>query len=139
MHTKKKDLSWTPVLTDNTYCSPACGNGCTKSEYDLAVKGGKELKKCLVGSSWKIHVTENLGWFFYATSGPLQVYEADGKFFCRCSDEPNGNTGSMLWTINKERRFKDPNAAVRHTLADVCRAIDKLIHVQGLAQKAAGL
>jgi hypothetical protein len=133
MHTKKKDLSWIPVLRGNTYCSPACGNGCTKSEYDLAVKGGKELQKRLVGSNWKIHIMENLGWFFYATSGPLQVYEIDGKFWCMCSDKPNSQDGSPIWTRTKERRFKNPNAAVKSALADVHKAIYKLLCVENQA------
>jgi hypothetical protein len=146
MHTKKKtlknrnDITWTPVLRGETYCSPACGSGCTKSNYDHAVKKGGELKKRLMGRNWKIHIVENMCWFFYATSGPLQVYETDGKFYCMCSDEPNGQNGSLVWTSSCiTHTFKDPNAAVKDTLNAVHKAIDKLIHVENLAKRAAGL
>lgn len=60
-------LSWTPVRRGAIYCAPACGRGCTFAEYQHAVKSGKKLAATL-GTGWTSSVSENLGWFYEATS-----------------------------------------------------------------------
>ena len=34
---------WTPVLNGDLFCSPRCGCGCTKAEYDLACESANAL------------------------------------------------------------------------------------------------
>lgn len=62
-----KALSWKPRRKGDTYCSPACGNHCTKAAFDLAHKRGAALaKRC--GKGWSYKVWENLGWHYEATA-----------------------------------------------------------------------
>lgn len=71
----RRDRKWVPRARGNTYCSPACGGGCTKKAYDAAVKECARLVKRL-GAGWKPHVYENLGWHYRAlsTDGRIVVY-----------------------------------------------------------------
>ena len=48
-------------------CAKWCGRGCTKAEYDQAVKDGKALAAAL-GPGWKHKVWENMGWHYRAVS-----------------------------------------------------------------------
>jgi hypothetical protein len=63
---------WKPILKKRTYCSPACGRGCTKAEHDEAVRKGNALCKRL-GKGWKPRIWENLGWHFMAEKGDMSV------------------------------------------------------------------
>lgn len=63
---------WTPVLRGEIYCSPGCGGGCKKSDYDKAVeKAG--LVAAALGYGWKPRVYENLGWHYEVTKGQATV------------------------------------------------------------------
>jgi hypothetical protein len=56
---------WNPVRNGETYCSPACGAGCTYEAYKKAVKDADELASLCcdkIGGIWKPVVHENLGW-----------------------------------------------------------------------------
>jgi hypothetical protein len=58
-------LSTTPVRNGNTYCSPACGLGCTYKEFTIATEKAKSLKeRCEreIGGEWDVRIHENLGW-----------------------------------------------------------------------------
>lgn len=68
-------LSTAPVARGDRYCSPACGRGCTKAEYDAAVAGGAALARQL-GVGWRPQVWEHLGWHHRAISpdGRLKVH-----------------------------------------------------------------
>ena len=74
MSSKSVGLSWGPLIDGERYCSPACGRGCTKAEYERAVKAAQALVKKL-GYGWVPNVWENLGWYYKATSlcGRLEV------------------------------------------------------------------
>jgi hypothetical protein len=63
---KTKDR-WQPVLKRGLYCSPACGRGCTKKEYDRLRQFGRRIAAGL-GSGWMIRMHENLGWFMEVIS-----------------------------------------------------------------------
>jgi len=71
-----KKLSWKPIRNGPIYCSPACGAGCTRAEFDAAHKRGADLVKRL-GRGWTVHVWENLGWHVRADSpgGSGAVYD----------------------------------------------------------------
>jgi hypothetical protein len=76
-------LSWTPQRRGETYCSPACGRGCTKTEYDAATKSAADLVARL-GPGWKPRVFENLGWHSGVISpcGRIKVHtpSVDGSY-----------------------------------------------------------
>lgn len=60
-----RPLSWKPVRKGETYCSSACGSGCTWKAYREAVQNAERLAKTL-GQFWKPRVWENLGWHWAA-------------------------------------------------------------------------
>lgn len=68
-----------PVARGDRYCSPACGRGCTKAEYDAAVACGAALARQL-GAGWRPQVWENLGWHHRAVSpdGRVKVHPSGG-------------------------------------------------------------
>lgn len=70
-----EELSWKPARAGITYCSPACGRGCTHREYLQAKKDARKLAAA-IGVGWKPHVWENLGWFYSAISpcGRIKVH-----------------------------------------------------------------
>lgn len=51
----------TPVLNGEVFCSPACGYGCKKKDYDLAVERAAALVKSL-GVPWVPKVWESGKW-----------------------------------------------------------------------------
>lgn len=61
---EKDKWYWKPIKNGKTYCSPACGGGCTLAQYNKAKKRAESLVKKL-GAGWSYHLNENLGWFFY--------------------------------------------------------------------------
>ncbi len=65
-------LSWTAKRKGATYCSPACGRGCTYAEYQKARQLARSTASSLKGA-WKPKVWENMGWFAKAVSSCGQV------------------------------------------------------------------
>lgn len=59
------ELSWKPVRHGLTYCSPACGGGCTIMAFDACTIAARELAERL-GPGWEPRVAENLGWHYSA-------------------------------------------------------------------------
>jgi hypothetical protein len=113
------DESWTPVLRGKTYCSPACGCGCKKLDFDQATRDAARLVEGLEGAGWRADVWESVGWHFRAVSGPVQVYGdrlgRGGKLRYRCmiSDRVDGTGGSMIWAnAVPPADYEDPNEAV---------------------------
>jgi len=72
---------WTPrTQRGGIYCSPACGLGCKKEDYDHAVSASDKLCKRL-GVGWEPIVWENLGWFYMAKNGIFEIHHhRDGKY-----------------------------------------------------------
>ncbi len=67
-------LSWEPHLHGATYCSPACGRGCTLSEYKRAERRADRLTAAMTpATGWEPRVWENLGWHFETKNGHLRV------------------------------------------------------------------
>lgn len=61
----KNEINWNPVKNGLTYCSSACGYGCTLKAYEEANKKALDLAKICeeeIGGKWNIRVHENLGW-----------------------------------------------------------------------------
>lgn len=61
----ESDYRWTPIHNGDKYCSPGCGAGCTKTEYDLAVTNALKLATEL-GEGWQPSVWENGKWYYRA-------------------------------------------------------------------------
>jgi hypothetical protein len=76
---------WIPVLKGDTYCSPACGGGCTKAEFDEATSKAEELATRM-GPGWKAHVWENLGWYWEVTNGVARLSMTDDGRYHVCID-----------------------------------------------------
>lgn len=76
---------WTPHLIGDTYCSSACGHGCTKAAYDEARRKGLALHNKMIGKAWQIRVWENLGWHY-------EIFREDRAthFYCSVSEDQDG-------------------------------------------------
>lgn len=68
---------WTPAEAGKgaakTYCSPACGMGCLKSDYTHAMEKALELAH-IMGDGWTPKVWENLGWHWGVEKGVTAIY-----------------------------------------------------------------
>lgn len=97
-------LDWTPVLSGERYCSPACGCGCKKAEHDAAKTAAAELAARL-GEGWEPRVWENGSWHFSARKGCAEVYPP-----------PRRTGGKYTAYLNPEKQFvvedDDPAVAV---------------------------
>jgi hypothetical protein len=77
--------NWTPAHGDGgTYCSPACGGGCTLKEYDRACQAAQALCKRL-GRGWEPVVYENLGWHWHVRRGMITMYQHESPRRWRAS------------------------------------------------------
>ena len=114
--------SWKPVRRGGVYCSPACGRGCTKAEYDEANSKAKKLLARMSGKGWKILVHENLGWFYQVRTNHLQVQEYAGRFLCLVSPE----AGGLLPPSPVRKSFGDPNRAVDEEVKNVLKDIARM-------------
>jgi hypothetical protein len=150
MSSKKKeekvvDDSWTPVPRGKTYCSPACGCGCTRRDHDRAVRDADRLVCILAGSGWKSVVWENSGWHFGAVSGPVQVYgDRRGRngrlrYTCLISDLVDGSPGgSLIWTAQTSHPYDDPSEAVADEFKKALLATTGVVRAVYAAYEASG-
>jgi hypothetical protein len=54
--------NWIPRHTGKgTFCSPACGAGCSIGDYELEIAKAERLAETL-GEGWEVEISENLGW-----------------------------------------------------------------------------
>lgn len=118
MMTGVRPLSWKPRWRGAVYCSPACGSGCLRSEYNRAVKAADKLAAEL-GQGWTPRVHENLRWHYSAVSkcGRLKVSPAGrtragrvASWFALFGEPGIGGR----WSATR----KSPRAAVRAVIAD---------------------
>ncbi|WP_131421385.1 hypothetical protein [Comamonas thiooxydans] len=71
---------WTPVHAGDIFCSPLCGAGCKKADFDNATAQASLLVSQL-GHGWQSRVWENLGWHFEATKRDAIVsVDEDGNY-----------------------------------------------------------
>jgi hypothetical protein len=140
------DESWIPVPRGKTYCSPACGRGCARREYDRAVRDADHLVRRLRGSGWRAVVWENLGWHYRAVSGTVQVYgcrltkDRRPHYHCMIShdvDRPLG--GSVIWTDRLTSYFPNPNVAVKVALSKVLEVTSGVLDAARSACEAVGI
>lgn len=142
--------NWNPIRKGKTYCSSACGGGCTMADYKTALARGKRLLARMKGKGWKLHVNENIGWFYCVYNSNVTVspnygasnikqYPDESKltYSCLISDEVGkAHSGLAMWGDNFTS--KNPNKAVAHELANVRLVVGKLFAALVSAAKAAG-
>lgn len=73
-------ISWNPIRRGERYCSPACGAGCTLSQYEKAVSDSKKLAKSM-GNGWSTYVWENMGWHWRVEKGKIEIYPSPSEGF----------------------------------------------------------
>lgn len=121
---KRSGPSWRPRLRGGTYCSPACGGGCTFDAYIAATNAATLLAKRL-GQGWKARVWENLGWHYRVFKGPLELDRNGNMYSCLLSGSSScDNSGAVLWS--GVRYYRTPEAAVRAQLALARRVLRRL-------------
>lgn len=123
-----KPRDWTPRLIGDTYCSPACGMGCTKAAYDDAHNKAIALHHKMTGKAWIIRVWENLGWHY-------EIYREGPGIHCSINERFNLD-GSATYTVYFNSRKQivltgdDPNTILTEAVQEAKRmANDILCHV----------
>lgn len=126
-------LSWEPVGgPGGRFCSPACGMGCTRAQYDHAQVSASELARQL-GSGWVAEVWENLGWHFKARadvadlSVRVRISEGLPVFFATL----NRNGGLGQWFASSP---ESPRAAVRAVVLALHAEIGSLSVLERLVE-----
>ena len=120
-----ESLSWTPILGTVTYCSPACGHGCTRQEHEAAQERG-EMLAAILGEKWTFKVWENLGWHYKAVSccGRVHVH-------------PNGQgyTAFLGLTTSGHRNWCEHGATPAKAVAVVVKVVrQELRELQSLVE-----
>lgn len=120
-----KPIERTPVLNGLTYCSPACGCGCTKSAYDFA-KHKSEWLASYLGYGWAPVVWENCGWHYKASKGAADVY-------------PTSAGDGMQWACMVDNatfaHAETPELAVSFALDKIQKETTRLIEIAMEIQK----
>lgn len=101
---RTKPDRWKAIRRGDHYCAPACGGGCTWTQYQHARLMGSVLATRLSETSglktWKAHVWENLGWHWSAVSscGRIKVHQHSGASFTAFLGKP-GSPGGQ-WAVH---------------------------------------
>lgn len=133
MPTKTRKLSWKPVRrADGSYCSPACGGGCTWAANQEAHRQAKALAEKL-GPDWIPRVWENLGWHYSAVSSNRKLKVHPNKFrgeiksytaFFGEMDDCGGT-----WTARDADPRKAVQAVIREAKDDVMNTLQMLLEI----------
>jgi len=110
-----KKLSWKPKRRGVTYCSSACGHGCTWPQFVRARLAAKRLAKRL-GPGWKPYVWENFGWRYQAIKGGVLCV----------SEYPDH---SVAYFDGRSESGKTPEGAVARVVESHKERIRRLQHV----------
>lgn len=111
-------LSWTPKTVGvgalTKYCSPACGAGCTKKQYEAAKRRGEEARqKMRTPDAWTVHIWENMGWYSSLECAGMSVkIEASGKYWCLFTSGELNGSGESFWTARATFMYASPQDAV---------------------------
>ena len=96
---------WTPVLDGDLFCSPRCGCGCTKAEYDLACESANALA-ARMGYRWEIEVWENCGWHYCVMNGPATITpEHGGRYQAELRFPPLESAALQIFETAADPRF----------------------------------
>ena len=124
-------LSWKPVRKGPSFCSPACGSGCTHDEYLEAWKLGKSaLSKLKNKKNWKVRVWENAGWHVCLSKGGrftihIRKYGDSIEYTCLYTTSPIGvGSGEPQYTVCGD--FSNINEAVQAQERKVKKVFNRL-------------
>lgn len=115
-------LSWKPVRRGSIYCAPACGRGCTVSEFDAAYNAAFGLANTL-GDGWLVDVWENLGWHWGVKKGGVKVTQNHGGCYTAFLGLPNEIGGR--WAESG----KTPKEAIRNSLHAAEKDVNALVDI----------
>lgn len=118
-------LTWAPARRGKTYCSPACGHGCTWAKYQQAVQKAERLAKAL-GPFWKPRVWENLGWHWSARLEVLTEFAATSAEVHPLAGGPHFWVSLLLNGTQVCARGRTPKAALRRATADASDLVGRL-------------
>lgn len=103
---------WTPRRRGEVYCAPACGRGCTWSEYERALEKAQQLADSL-GPNWQPKVWENLGWHYKARIPHVAVHQNGTNSFTAFFDATDPDSGAGTWTATADSPQKAVDEALR--------------------------
>lgn len=63
---------WKPIRKGDVFCSPGCGGGCLRKDYEFVVAKSKRLAVDL-GPGWEPNVFENMGWYWTVENKKLHL------------------------------------------------------------------
>jgi len=69
----ERKCDWTPVEKGDVYCSPSCGLGCKKADYEKA-KLASDALVVVMGEGWEAQVWENFGWNYQVKKGVATIH-----------------------------------------------------------------
>ena len=119
--------NWIPVVRGAVYCSPACGGGCTRKDFNRAMQTAQALLRKMKSKGWILDVWENNGWHCALQSKDgleLHVsFDHSGRPSYWCLAQYPLPFGSA------SGHYKDPNRAVKAALSA------SLLKVNDLAAK----
>ncbi|NRF83817.1 hypothetical protein HQ619_07740 [Burkholderia gladioli] len=125
---------WTPRLTGKIYCSPACGFGCTKDDFDRASALAYAFATNL-GSGWQAHVWENGGWHWEVTKGAAILRPThDGRFHAEIRFMFNDTHETLIRETRRDAR--EAVQAVIDTLDQKVRVLKRAIVSMSLSSAA---
>ena len=104
-------LSWKPIKRGPIYCSPACGGGCSHSQF-LRAKSEAKALVMVMGIGWKPHVWENLGWHYSVIKDGLDL-----------SIYPPSHGGNLYWA-SFEGKFTASHVTPHKALALVIKQME---------------
>lgn len=124
--------NWTPIRRGPFYWSPSCGGRCSYEQYVSAIRAAEAALKRMNSDGWKIHVHENMGWFWELQRGGGKLTLAGGQL--PYGDDPSKGFNAMLSNLpgagdynwHSTRRFDDPNQAVKHIITNARRHIRRV-------------
>lgn len=118
--------AWRPRHVGLIYCSPACGCGCTRADWNAAKEAAARLAKDL-GKDWRPRVWENAGWHYAAEKGSATVYEYfHGKGRRGRDLHLHWNTTPLGQVLVKARTPREMRKKLRARIIGLREAADKL-------------
>lgn len=105
---------WTPVLKPGgIYCSPRCGNKCTKANHDAAQAKAKALAERM-GPDWEPRVWENGRWHYSADHKTQKCSIHPGREYPSWEHVEGQNEYSVYLNTNPQfiTRHTDPREAL---------------------------
>ena len=134
----RKQDRWKPVKRGKTYCSPACGMGCTEAAHCKAVNESKALAKRM-GKGWRPKVWENLGWHYVVQKGKPDGIFGNGHIEITPPSVPGDIYTAWIQTHPQFIvSHKDPKIALSKAIKELDRHIAHMMKSRKLVEETLG-